>query len=594
MQQNVGNLTCSAKCLLGAANVQILQWPPETNVTTANDAPMTAAPMPSGIVSTGVTFISPSVYIAYHDLQAFISCPGSTGFIKRGNSYNTTIAYAPQDLSASISARARQTCAFSEIDYTKLANYPFSNATDYILSLPTALSSIDPAWSTYAPASYGAFDPPRTLQKATALTDPIIESTSSTQATPGGSAGLVHGPPTVTSSATSSGLEVPSAAFRLAAPHTSDLPGIQSAQPVDPAIGQSSYNSATSESLLDTRPRVSHVEGPKTDPDDPSKVSPVPSKNRADEGDRRENKPNARSETSTVPTPGKLGPDRTDPIKNKQSASPGEPKAIVGPNTELRSSSVSLDPPMVGGRPTVQALNRGAILGAATYTSGSVSHKSKVPLPVRSSSNHLPDSGYALLTHEHSTPRASNGETVIRASSIDPASQAMVSGNPISPGVFDAQIGGSTGLVPTRTAVELSQKPSTLNSETLVSPGSSANDFRIGSQIISFDGEAVVVFSDVVSLDSSALNVDGSRPPLLPATRMPNATAVSSGLTMSPLDPGRSPANAGSNGSTSVGYAEGRNGSITKVFTGGSRSSGDDCLTPILVLLAMAIMAMQF
>ena len=147
--------------------------------------------------------ISPSVYIAYHELQAFISCP-TTGYIARGKHYNTTIAYAPEELSASVSARAHQTCAFSEINYTNLANYPLWSATDFILSLPGALSSVDPVWSTCAPASYGAFDPPSTMQKATALTDPAKESTLSTPAAPGGYVGPAHGPSTTNSAVVSS------------------------------------------------------------------------------------------------------------------------------------------------------------------------------------------------------------------------------------------------------------------------------------------------------------------------------------------------------------------------------------------------------
>ena len=55
VQQNVGNVTCSAKCLLGASKVQILLWPTETNGNHADNAPTTMAPAASGIVSNGIT-----------------------------------------------------------------------------------------------------------------------------------------------------------------------------------------------------------------------------------------------------------------------------------------------------------------------------------------------------------------------------------------------------------------------------------------------------------------------------------------------------------------------------------------------------------
>ena len=55
VQQNLGNITCSAKCLLGAANVQILLWPTETNENNMDNTPTTIASTASGIVSNGVT-----------------------------------------------------------------------------------------------------------------------------------------------------------------------------------------------------------------------------------------------------------------------------------------------------------------------------------------------------------------------------------------------------------------------------------------------------------------------------------------------------------------------------------------------------------
>ena len=151
---------------------------------------------------------SPSVYIAYNGLEAFISCT-SYGNVPRGKAYNTTIAYAPAYLSTSISARAEQACAFTEIIYTELANYPYSDGSSLILSLPSELSSVDPAWSTCVPNSYGAFDPPSTLHQATALTGVPPDPTSSIDATPGGHVGLPYSPATTTSSTSESPLSTP-------------------------------------------------------------------------------------------------------------------------------------------------------------------------------------------------------------------------------------------------------------------------------------------------------------------------------------------------------------------------------------------------
>ena len=191
---------------------------------------------------------SPSVYIAYNGLEAFISC-ASYGNVARGKAYNTTVAYAPAYLSTSISARAEQTCAFTEIIYTELANYPYSDGSSLILSLPSELSSVDPAWSTCVPNSYGAFDPPSTLHQATALTAVPPDPTLSIHAAPGGHVGLPYSPVTTTSSTSESPLR------------TSPDPSLgqsKKLKPIDPSDnsptpGNSRIDKDVSESVDDTR-----------------------------------------------------------------------------------------------------------------------------------------------------------------------------------------------------------------------------------------------------------------------------------------------------------------------------------------------------
>ena len=244
--------------------------------------------------------VSPSVYIAYHDLQAFISCP-ATGFIARGESYNTTIAYAPEDLSASISARDHQTCAFSEINYTKLASYPFGNATDFILSLPVDLISVDPAWSTCAPATYGAFDPPSTQPKATALTDPAAKSPSSTTPAPGGYVGLAHGPATPTSVAASSVSGISQAVQKSAGPRRTYSQTLNAAKPGDPAVFKDVHDTASSGRPSYTPSGTSR--GERTTPHlvASTSISPIPRKHLFDGGSHVKNAP-LQTTTATATT----------------------------------------------------------------------------------------------------------------------------------------------------------------------------------------------------------------------------------------------------------------------------------------------------
>ena len=255
--------------------------------------------------------VSPSVYIAYHELQAFISCP-NTGYIARGEDYNTTIAYAPEELSASMSARAHQTCAFSEINYTGLANYPFRNATDFILSLPSALSSVDPVWSTCAPAAYGAFDPPAIMQRATALTDPAKKSTQSMPAAPGGHVGPAHGPSTMTSAVASSDPGVSQAVPRPAVPRTTNSQRSNPTEAVDTAISQGSYHTLASQSPSNTPSNASRGKSKISDPDDPTNTSAVPEKHGLDSGDHTANKESAVFQ-NPVATATAIGKDGLNP-----------------------------------------------------------------------------------------------------------------------------------------------------------------------------------------------------------------------------------------------------------------------------------------
>ena len=285
--------------------------------------------------------ISPSVYIAYHDLQAFISCP-TTGFIARGKSYNTTIAYAPEHLSASISARAHQTCAFSEINYTKVANYPLWNATDFILSLPADLASADPAWSTCAPATYGAFDPPSTQPKATALTDSAEQYPSSTTLTPGGYVGPVYGPATTTSVAASSVSEISRAVQKSAGPRRTNSQMLSTAKLEDPAVLKDSHETASSErpsyTLSETSHRVDSLD-----------TSPIPGEYLFDGESHVKNKQSAPLQTTTATATTKemlhgLEPTRrltgsSYPLRG-QSTSPSAP-LLPADTIELRFSGTT-------------------------------------------------------------------------------------------------------------------------------------------------------------------------------------------------------------------------------------------------------------
>lgn len=178
--------------------------------------------------------VAPSVYIAYQNLLAYVSCP-SGATLARGKAYNTTVAYAPEDLSTAMSARAQQTeCTYITVNYTMLGDYSSSGNPDFFLSIPSSLTSLDPAWSTCTPALYGAWDPPTTLRPATALTDPADEITPSPPATPAGRSTPVYAPATTTAAADGPTDATPSMASVPGASHVSNVPKTNAAEP-DPS-----------------------------------------------------------------------------------------------------------------------------------------------------------------------------------------------------------------------------------------------------------------------------------------------------------------------------------------------------------------------
>ena len=195
----------------------------------------------------------------------------------RGKSYNTTVAYAPADLSTAMSARPQQTeCTYITVNYTMLGEYSSNGNPDFFLSIPSSLTSLDPAWSTCTPALYGAWDPPKTLQHATALTDPADQPRPSPPAAPAGRATPVYAPITTTTAIKSSATAnaAPSVAAEPSASRTSKHAKTNAAEPADPALAQNFYKSAALGSPLNKIHIVPSVPDGKPDSSDPSNTTP--------------------------------------------------------------------------------------------------------------------------------------------------------------------------------------------------------------------------------------------------------------------------------------------------------------------------------
>lgn len=166
------------------------------------------------MLSDAVLSISPSAYIAYHNLRANYFC-ADFGNATFGRTYNTTIAYPPDSLSTMhCDFMMPHWANYTAINYTQL-QYPatddevakkcslvHSSNVDTgspTLSIPLNVKSVDPLWNTCEVYKWGVFDPPRTLDKVTALFGPSISL--SPVATPGAVPSPANAPTTLTPTA---------------------------------------------------------------------------------------------------------------------------------------------------------------------------------------------------------------------------------------------------------------------------------------------------------------------------------------------------------------------------------------------------------
>ena len=144
---------------------------------------------------------SPSVYVIYSSLRATVTC-GQSSLATIGPSFDKkTIGYSSRFLAYGTLSSPDQSCeenvvvdGFHTIDFTSLYYHPITTSVTskagcapYVnprLSLPAELTNVDPTWKSCEPLFYGAFDPPRILQKAGGLVPPSIDPNPITSEAP--------------------------------------------------------------------------------------------------------------------------------------------------------------------------------------------------------------------------------------------------------------------------------------------------------------------------------------------------------------------------------------------------------------------------
>ena len=156
-----------------------------TSLDTGVTASAIASEVPGSIaVSDGFTFTSPSVYVAFYSLSATDGCG-----LRGNNIKSTMLAFAPGELSTvqghlwGGGVQEQKTKVFNFADlpcppYDVMYDdwYKSAPGEPYrpLIALPEKVRDLDPWWSACTDAFYfTGLDPPRTLEKATAMVTPV-------------------------------------------------------------------------------------------------------------------------------------------------------------------------------------------------------------------------------------------------------------------------------------------------------------------------------------------------------------------------------------------------------------------------------------
>ena len=473
-----------------------------------------------------------------------------------GQIHNTTIAYAPEELSTSQESEFYAgTRFYTAINYTLLqhptivTSYgPFQGTTPQIyFSLPADLSLADPAWNGCLPDEYGAFDPPRTLGAASALVSPGAGAQASPVATPRPSIAPAYAPATPTPESSSPGPGTPQIA----------QPALGSAEPNLGSNGNQTPNSPDPNSpdpdmatptLQPPDPRESA--GSPTNPDIGS-AAPIPPLTQDGSGENNAQGAPSNPDATTMGSSG--GEDLGGPTGNNPNVGPGsDPES----NSDLPPADPVQPLPSAGNKQAqtdaasglVIGSNRGDTLADLTIPIGSKTTIAGQVISAFASSGTVYGSIYALplnggaglqtsvppldplLIAGESIVRAPGGGIVIGSSTIEPGSVVTMSGYTVSAGQSDVLIDGSTYTLPSSVGAVMQQSPNnqamTLSNGGIISAGGSPITLS-GTvySIIPGDGSNLVaseMAATIPKMAQSVFTIDGQA-----YTAVPNGFAIS-------------------------------------------------------------------
>ncbi|KAK3110286.1 hypothetical protein LTR53_015569 [Teratosphaeriaceae sp. CCFEE 6253] len=584
---------------------QLLYWPVATtslrttgNATITEIIPLTRTNATRTAVVDGITITSPTIYISFQTAWAVDDCSSPVG----KNHTGSLIALRPDQVSSihgnsgpqfitqtTSSIHFYGTWQAAPFNYTNLALTPVPLSvyldqpscwdefcptvyTDYrpVLSVPTEVRSLDPAWKSCDLFWEGIYDPPKALQPTNEAAGPSTPAgyTTSTAAAPSPSPTSPTASPTALpetiSTSTSTAAQFPSPTRSTAAvdspapanPATpSDTPAGDSTTPQQVSVVDSSSPPAQGPSSDDTseQPSQSTAQGTtSTQPAAPTVVqeSPVEATPTAPVGAGSANTDGPQSSSTGVdvnPT-APAQPVSTAPV----SSSPDDAATQPAPSNAIEAlTRSSEDPTTVSAAPTTVFTGDDGREHTAVQSSGNVVVDSTVTLSEGGASSVVGEGGVSAVSTALGISQGEGATTVVYGgTSLDPGSVAGASTVPDPAAVFTA---GSQTYTATQaasggvvfgndeTTVTLSQGATTQLGSLAVSVGASGNAV-VGTSTLVYTTAIPVGSQGAVFTASgqplTVVQVSGSLPAVIAdagttVTVLPGAGATVDGQTVS-------------------------------------------------------------
>ena len=401
---------------------------------------------------------------------------------------------------------------------------------------------MDPSWGGCIPEEYGVFDPPKTLDKASAMVSPESGVQSYPTAAPGSPMVTLYAPATPTPDPKS--------------PNQDDTQPDSQSNPLA-ADSRSSSKPAPSSTVADA-PNPNQATPPDHASDPLRSLSPDESYQGQTGEDGNINSESDRSDPDgdpvTSPKRRSTAAEFHGPALSFLTATPSGMSTLApSDRATLQFLDPSTDPPMIAGQSLSQAPNGGVIIGSTSIAPGSQVAIAGHTISAGLSNILIDNDPYILLP---------GVEQLFGLATILPAKASIVS-NDGSTSTFSAtaDLTYSKGS-DNQEASDTAPTPSETSGSVFQIDGqdytAAPTDFTIAGQTVAIEGPAAVMIDGtLVSLKPTKVRIDSS---IMPFGVETTHQVSLGGLIISGFDAGSSTTNVAGNGSTVMAFTGGNPG----------------------------------